>query len=401
MTDTKYKLKKLVKKLGAIKGRHTELVTVYVPAGYSLHEVSGQLKDEQGTAKNIKSKPVRMNVVDALEKVIRHLALYKQTPEHGLAIFCGNVSERDGISDIALWTIEPPDPVKVKMYWCDQKFILTPLEDMLAEKQAYGLIVLDRSEADLGLVVGKKVVPIHHFESIVPGKTRAGGQSSQRFSRVREGLLNDWLKHVGEAADKLFIEHPEVVGILIAGPGPIKDMFIKDDYLQAQFKKKVIGIVDVGSTGEPGLYEALERGQEFLRNAELTKEKNILQQFFNELQKTNGKVTYGINETIKALEMGAVNKLIVSEDVDIIEVERQCDCKAETAYVSSADKVQTCPVCNRQKKILGEKDVIESLEERAKNFSSELVVVSSDTREGQQFLALGGIGALLRYAVDV
>src|SRR3989338_4332172 len=96
----KIALKKLVKQLAAIKGRHTELVTVYVPAGYSLNEVATQLRNEQGTADNIKSKQVRKNVTTALEKILRHLTLYKSTPENGLALFCGNVSDAEGKDDI-------------------------------------------------------------------------------------------------------------------------------------------------------------------------------------------------------------------------------------------------------------------------------------------------------------
>ncbi|MAH43261.1 peptide chain release factor 1 [archaeon] len=398
----KYKLKKLVKLLKGIRGRHTELVTVYVPSGYSLHEINSQLKDEQGTAKNIKSKPVRNNVVNALEKIIRHIALYKKTPVNGLALFSGNVSEKEGSKDIELWAIEPPEPIKVKLYWCDQKFDTTPLDDMMKEKGAIAIVVLDKSEADLGLLVGKAIKPMHHFESIVPGKTRAGGQSSARFSRIREGLLNDWLKKIGEVLNKLMIDHKEVNGVLIAGPGPIKNMYIEGNYVQEQYKKKVVGIVDIGTTGEPGLHEAVERGQEFLRNAELSKEKDILQRFFNELQKTAPKVTYGINETIKAIELGAVDTIIISEDVDLEEVEYECDCGLSKAYVSEEKKTsQQCSICNKVKKLLGEKDIIEAMEELGKNYSSEVAVVSSETREGTQFLALGGVGALLRYAIEV
>lgn len=61
-------LKKLIKELGGIRGRHTELVSVYVPAGYSLVDVSNQLFQEKGTASNIKSKTTRKNVLTALEK---------------------------------------------------------------------------------------------------------------------------------------------------------------------------------------------------------------------------------------------------------------------------------------------------------------------------------------------
>src|SRR3989338_4631434 len=129
----KIKLKKLIKMLDGIKGRHTELVTVYVPSGYSLHDISAQLRNEESTAENIKSKSVRKNVTTSLDKIIRHLQLYKKTPEHGLAIFCGNVSEKEGVSDIEIWAIEPPEPMRVKLYWCDQKFDVQQLKDMIAE----------------------------------------------------------------------------------------------------------------------------------------------------------------------------------------------------------------------------------------------------------------------------
>ncbi|MFH1631125.1 MAG: peptide chain release factor 1, partial [Candidatus Aenigmatarchaeota archaeon] len=76
----RYQLKKVIKELESIKGRHTELVTVYIPAGYSISDVMNQLRNEQGTAENIKSKSVRKNVVSALERILRQLQLYRQTP---------------------------------------------------------------------------------------------------------------------------------------------------------------------------------------------------------------------------------------------------------------------------------------------------------------------------------
>ena len=53
---SKVSLKKLIRQLAAIKGRHTELVTVYIPKGANLHEVAAQLRNEESTAENIKSK---------------------------------------------------------------------------------------------------------------------------------------------------------------------------------------------------------------------------------------------------------------------------------------------------------------------------------------------------------
>ena len=867
---SKFKLKKLVNMLQAIKGRHTELVTVYVPVNYLLSEIISQLRTEQSTAENIKSKPVRKNVTTALEKIIRHLQLYKHTPQNGIALFCGNVSDKEGATNIEIWVIEPPEEIKVKMYWCDQRFVMDPLLDMVEEKEIYGIICLDKSEADIALLKGKKLEPLYHKESIVPGKTRAGGQclapdtliqmgdgtlleickvsnphivksvnfpettlsnrpvinkwetkkntkyvittkcpttqiesskdhlffrwgnsieeipaeklkngdflllpekidvegeiqslnsssfynsykisekgreyiknrrislkllqkelakksgvtqtaisvielgkrdikigflkvlckhlgtetgsfirqfcvpvkdlklpevlnenlanflgyfagdgsienerlslfdadkqtieyynnlaeiifncnskithrenkghyvariygkpivkliknefpelkyaldtempakilkspdsvlaaflrgffdaegyvnrergiglginnkkmarqtqlallrfgilaslaeydnrrnpyskkhrftvgitertsleiflnsigfnaayknkklaeviqnksvtsytrqifltgenirkilesegykvsdfpkvtnffrnerlmskdvfrnsiinevrnneslrkkleivlnynlvpvkissikkieeknrfvdievknsnfiangivvhnSSARFSRVREGMLNDWLKEVGEAANKIFEEPKEVRGILLGGPGPIKEFFLKEEYVHADVRSKILGTVDTGYTGEHGLEETLIRGEDLIKELAVTKEKNLLQKFLTELQKPHGIAVYGVKEVIRVLELGAAETIIISESIS--------------------------------EKIEGE-DAIEYFEEKAQNYGTALIVVSPDTREGQQFRQLGGIGALLRYHV--
>jgi peptide chain release factor subunit 1 len=397
---SKYKLKKLVEKIMSIKGRHTELVTVYIPAGANLHDVVTQLRGEAGTAENIKSKPVRKNVTTALEKIIRHLQFYKKTPEHGLAIMCGNISQKEGAVDIELWAIEPPEPVKTKLYWCDQQFVTEPLEEMIAEKEIYGIICLDKSEADIALLNGKKIESIAHFESIVPGKSRAGGQSSARFARVREGMLNDWLKHIGEASNKIFAEHREVIGILLSGSGPIKEIFFKEEYLHADIKKKILGLVDTSYTGEHGLHETLVRGEDLIREAGVVQERKMLEKFFTELQKPHGFSVYGIENILDVMRKGAVDIVIINEKSDMREYEFECLCGLTKKIVSEYDKnKQKCGTCERIKKIIGEKDLIEFFEEEAKNYGTKVFVVSSDTREGEQFLKLGGVGAILRYHV--
>jgi len=151
MVDNNYKLKKLIKELESMKGRHTELITVYVPAGHSLHEISNLLSQEVSLTQHVKSKSVRKNVISALTKALQHLKLYKKTPPNGLAIFSGNVSEKEGASNIKLWAIEPPEALKMKLYWCDQKFELAPLKDMVKEKEVYVLVVLDLQEATVGI----------------------------------------------------------------------------------------------------------------------------------------------------------------------------------------------------------------------------------------------------------
>jgi len=179
------KLKKLIRELESYKGRHTELISVYVPAGANIVDVANQLFEEKGTASNIKSKTTRKNVLTALEKIIQHLKLFRETPPNGLVVFCGNISPVEGKEDIRLWSFEPPEKLSTKLYWCDQVFVLDPLKEMLSEKEIFGLIVLDAREANIGLLEGKKIVPLKHLESTVPSKTVKGGMCVEENTLVQ------------------------------------------------------------------------------------------------------------------------------------------------------------------------------------------------------------------------
>jgi len=175
-TKKRLKLKKFINELASIRGRHTELVSVYIPAGYELIKVIQHLKQEQGTAVNIKDAKTRKNVIDSLEKLIRHLQLYKKTPPNGLAAFAGNTASQQGKVALQVWSIEPPEPIKTRIYRCDQTFLTEILRGMLEEKGQYALIVMDRREATLGVLRGTSIKVLAHLTSGVPGKIKAGGQ---------------------------------------------------------------------------------------------------------------------------------------------------------------------------------------------------------------------------------
>jgi len=357
MEEQLYKLKKLLKELEKIKGRHTELVSVYVPSGYNITDIINQIRSEQETAANIKSKTVKKNVMGALEKILQHLKLYKKTPENGLVVFSGNVSEKEGVSDINLWAIEPPEPLNTKMYWCDQKFELEPLKDMVEEKESYGLIVMDNKEASIALLRGKRIELIKKLDSIVPSKTIKGGQSQQRFQRVREGLINDWYKEIAENLKNIFPK--EIKGIILGGPGPAKDDFLRGNYLQTDVKKQILGVKSTGYTDEHGLEELVERSEDLLKEASIAKEKALVQKFFEELRKGSGFVTYGEDNVLKALKMGAVETILVSEDLEIVD----------------------------------------TFVELSKQYGTKVEIISRDTREGEQLYQLGGIAAILRWKI--
>ena len=235
---TKDELEEKLKDLESHKGRHTEFITVYIAAGYDVNSVQRQLEAEKSTAKNIKSTTTRNNVIDALEKIVRYLKGMKKTPENGLALFCGNVSKVEGQADLRIWDIEPPQPLKTRLYRCDKDFVLEPLRVMLEVSEIFGLLVMDRKEATIGILEGKRIEVLQKMTSGVPSKIRAGGQSSQRFHRVTEGLTKEFYKRIAEEMKKIFFEMPKLKGILVGGQFLRKTSFSTENtWLQSSYRK--------------------------------------------------------------------------------------------------------------------------------------------------------------------
>ncbi len=358
---TKEELKEIVEELEKHKGRHTELVSVYIPAGYDVNSVQKQLEAEKSTAKNIKSTGTRRNVIDALDKMVRYLKDFKKTPENGLGLFCGNVSRAEGQQDLQLWTVEPPMPLKSRLYRCDKEFVLEPLRQMLEVEEVFGLVVMDRKEATIGLLEGKSIEVIQKMTSGIPSKVRAGGQSSQRFHRITEGLTKEFYKRVAEEVKKIFFEMPKLKGILVGGPIPTKDEFLDGDYLVTKLKEKVIGKLDIGDASESGLKELVERAGDILADQERVQEKKDVERLFEKIGKYPEMTSIGKENNREALKSGAV----------------------DTLYLSGA--------------IL--KPLIKEFTELAKNTGAEVKIISTETEEGEQFYNLGGIGSILRFRI--
>ena len=169
--------KKKLKKLKEFRGRGTEMISLYIPEKADRSQIMGQITQETGQSSNIKSPQTRKNVQGALRKIGSFLKnIDFKIPKKGLVVFCGNISEVEGRSDIRLFTMNPLFDLKTKLYWCDSSFHLAPLEEMIKPTEIYALMVIDKREATLAVLTGKKYEIVGHFTSAVAGKTRAGGQ---------------------------------------------------------------------------------------------------------------------------------------------------------------------------------------------------------------------------------
>lgn len=407
----KYEFKKKLESLRDKKGRSTELITIYIPPDKQIFDVTNQLKEEHGQAANIKSKLTRTNVQGAVESLLSRLRYLDKVPENGIVYFTGAVDIGANKTSMESEVIIPPEPITVYKYHCNSTFHLEPLEDMLKDKNTFGLLVLDRREATIGLLVGKRIQAFRHLTSTVPGKQRKGGQSAHRFQQLRLIAIHDFYKRIGDAASEIFltVDHKDMRGILIGGPSPTKEEFNGGEFLHHELQKKIIGLFDIAYTDESGLSELLNAAGEKLQDLELMGQKNAVKAFFKELISDSGKVAYGETQVRANLEINSVETLLLSEDLRAERVTTKCSvCGYENKWTrrwkpgEAAPTAGNCPKCGSSLEVTDVTDIVDEFSALADKSSAKVIFVSTDFDEGSQLMnAFGGIAAILRYNTGI
>jgi peptide chain release factor subunit 1 len=400
----------MLEKLETKQGRGTELITVYIPPGKQVSDVMSDLRNEWGTAGNIKSKTTKKNVQDALTRVMEQLKLFKTIPENGLVILAGTIArEQLGVGDMETYVLIPPEPLGTYYYRCDHRFMLDPLWELLRTEDAFGALVMDSKAATFALLKGKRADIVKDVSSGVAGKTRAGGQSARRYERIREMHLNEFFTRVGKYMTDVFLDAPNLKGIIVGGPGPTKEDFLKGNYLHYEIKDKILTTVDTGYTGHEGVKEVVERSRDFLRNVRFYEERKIVQDFLYNIGQDTGLSTYGEREVIQALEASNVRTLLLSEGIRRAILKLRCrDCGFVETRIIDLDEMGeleeeieglSCLRCeNGSYELLEKEDLFEALVKMAEKAQAQVEVISTETEEGEMILrSFGGLGAILKY----
>jgi peptide chain release factor subunit 1 len=404
----RYTFKRKLDEIASARGRATELISLYVPPGKQLSDVMAYLRNEYAQSSNIKSRTTRKNVMWAIESLMGRVRQFKEVPKNGVAFFVGSKAVGADKSVPVTYIVEPPETLNTYLYRCDSTFFLDPLLEMIHEPELWGLIVMDRAEATLGFLRGKRIETLRNKQSQVPSKHGRGGQSQHRFERLIEHAAHDFFVRVGEIANELFLPKKDSLkGILVGGPGATKDFFVKEGFLHYELQQKVVQpLFDTGYTDEYGLKELVEKATQTLHGLEIHDEKRLVQRFLNEVRKSEaGLAAYGEAEVLGALDVGAVDTLLVSEGLRKKRVRFKCNsCGYEftrTLPDSEVEKVASapCPKCGGSPpEIVSEEDYVEQLFQKAADSNATVRLVSSESEEGEMLSkAFGGVAAILRY----
>ena len=407
----RYEFKRALEELRDASGRGTELVSVYVPADKPISDAANYIRQEYGQASNIKSSGTRKNVLGALSSILAELKRFPVVaPPSGAAIFVGYKVIGNNKTRLVKHVLLPPEPVTFFKYHCDNKFFLEPLEGMLDEHSVYGLWVIDRQESTVGILRGERIEVKKNHESMVPRKHRMGGQSQARIERLIEEIADEWFRHAANAANEIFMREKDLKGILVGGPGSTKNYVLEMGALHYELRKKVVNTFDTGYTDEYGLTELVQNARETLRELGLTRERDLLQRFLQQIVKDAGMVAYGEEQVRTALTMGAVDTLLLSETLRKSRAKVQCgtdNCGHTEEHTTTdldklAQDLPKCPQCgNDNLEVVDDKDIIEEMSELASQTGSKVELLSDATEEGKQFKdSFGGMGALLRFKVS-
>lgn len=392
-----YSLLKEIKRLKSIRGSGTQLISVYIPAGYQLSEEISRLRNEYSTSSNIKSKQTRTNVLGAIDKILQYLKLYRETPKNGIAVFAGNISDDQSKNDIQLFSMEPPEPLKVNIYRCDSTFLLDPIETMVDTKDTYVMVAMDGREATVATLRGSHIQVIKKVHSMAHAKMKKGGQSANRFKRAIEESIEDYYRRVSDVVNDVFLRSEfKEKGLIVGGPGPAKENFVRAKALNYQVK--VLGIYDTGYTDETGLEELVEKAGELLKEQEAAKERVVLEKFMREIS-DNALAVYGFEKTRDALARNQANTLIINNELEMSRVTYKCSaCNQVIERMEVGEHREAKHDDGGSLSVVEKKDAIEELIEMADKNGTEVVFVSGESSLGKEFImGFQGVAALLRY----
>lgn len=278
---------------------------------------------------------------------------------------------------------------------------------MLESDDKFGFIVMDGSGALFGTLSGNTREVLHRLAVDLPKKHGRGGQSALRFARLRLEKRHNYIRKVGELAVQFFITNDKinVTGLVMAGLADFKTELAGSDLMDPRLKAKIIKIVDVSYGGDNGFNQAIELCAEELANVKFIQEKKLISKFFDEIAQDTGKICYGISDTLYALDLGAVETLVVWENLETVRYTLRNNSAGteKILYLNKDQEKENAHFVENgvELEVVEKIQLIEWFANNYKKFGAVLEIVTNKSQEGSQFCkGFGGIGGLMRYKVD-
>lgn len=217
-----------------------------------------------------------------------------------------------------------------------------------AATESYEVVVcmIDSDGANFARITETGIEEITELDSGKSGKMyREDRSSEEEFYRAVISSLE---------------EHTDADRIIVAGPGFEKENLV--DRIEDPELERLVAMEDASTTGTAGVQEVIKRGaiERVLEESRVADEVGAVEEFLELLNTDDEKVRYGMEPVREAAEMGAVERLLISD-----------------------------------REVREHEDLMEQVEQQG----GEVQIVHEDHDAGKKLAALGGVAATLRYAL--
>lgn len=258
---------------------------------------------------------------------------------------------------------------------------LYPLAKVIDQYPRYASVLLDTNRARI-FVFG--LGAIERREQVTSDKTRRssmGGWSQARYQRRADNVHLLHVKEVVEVLERIVTED-RIEHIIVAGDEVVVPLL--RDQLPKHLNEKIVDVLSLQR--DAGEDEIVRATLDVLRQKDAETDAERVQELIGAWQ-GNGLAVVGPDATLKALQMGQVDELLIAGAPDALRATRLPDdsapgrVKAETSAVTSSN-------------------------ERQLKLADELVTRAQQTGARVRFIEdpgllqdVGGVGALLRFRI--
>ncbi len=240
--------------------------------------------------------------------------------------------------------------ISISKNWKKDQFERVDEAEASSRKPRVIIVAIEEGDADIGFVR-------HYGIEIYSHIRQSSGKGEGTLREVFFDTILDQLQHARTGSE----------AIVLAGPGFTKEDLIKHITMKDSDLASSILMEDTASIGMSGFQEVLRRGaiDRIMEESRIARESTLMEEFLKRMA-TDGKVAYGMEEVKKAIDYGAVETLLLADE--LLRMER-------------------------------EQGNIDTLVQNVEHSQGKLVVFSTEFEPGQKLHSLGGIAALLRFPI--
>ena len=283
--------------------------------------------------------------------------------------------------------VEIGSMVGITKHWKPDQLERIEEAKALSNRPRVTIITVESGEAEIGRV---RQFGVDRVSQITKPSGKQGGDFTHEFFASAADALN---KSVAGGGDH---------SIIIAGPGFIKEDFM--EYLRSaspDIAARAV-LVDTVSTGMPGFIEVLRRGavDRIVQESRIGRETEMMDALMREIA-TYGKCAYGTAEVMAALELGAIETLLIVDETLRNFREAGAGAVQGTVTGTGAGDEKGARTGGGGGEGAAAKSGIDAddLLRRVEQMQGRVVVLSSEFEPGNRLDALGGMAALLRFKI--